>query len=121
MVNVGDVPLKDVKPDSLIGAWFSFGFSSAAPNVSFLVTTGLGIEDEDGNQALVGFSNQNVVEVGAGALAIGNGSAISLGPNPTGAMGDLTVFPVAFCIDQDVLLQPGLNQVAIMVAEFAKS
>jgi hypothetical protein len=115
------VTLSKVKADSLIGAWFSFGFSSVDPNVSFLVTTALGLEDEDGNQAFVGFSNQNVVEVGAAPLAVATGSALSLGPNPLGAVGDVTVYPVAFCIDQDVLVQPGLNQVAIMVAEFAKT
>lgn len=113
------VTLSQVKPDSLIAAWASFGL--LAPVGSFLATVALGIEDEAGAQALIGFGVQNLVASTAAASSNALGSILALGPNPTGIQQDITVYPTAFCIDQDVRVEPGFNQVAIMVAEIAKT
>jgi hypothetical protein len=125
--NPSDVPtsnrmgalLKDVQPGSLIGAWYSFGFSSAQEG--FLLTTALAVEDPDGNQALVGFSNQNLLEPGTPAGTVGTGSAITFGENPLDAVADIIVYPVAFTLDLSVAVFPALNQVSVLAAEIAQT
>ena len=106
---------KDVQPDSLIAAWFSFGFSSAQQG--FLITTGLAAEDADGVQAVIPFSNQNLVEPGTLGGTVGTGSVVTLAPNPLDVAQDIIVYPVAFTLDLAVSVFPALNQVAILAAE----
>ena len=112
------VLLKDVQPDSLIAAWYSFGFSSSNP-VAFLVTTGLAAEDADGVQAVIPFSNQNLIvqTPGGGVAAIGTGSVVTLAPNPLDVAQDIIVYPVAFTLDLAVSVFPAINQVALLAAE----
>lgn len=112
------VLLKDVQPDSLIAAWFSFGFSSAQQG--FLITTGLAAEDADGDQAIIPFSNQNLVEPGTPGGTVGTGSVVTLAPNPLDVAQDIIVYPVAFTLDLTVSVFPVLNQVAILAAEIAQ-
>ena len=112
------VTLQNVRKDSLIAVWYSFGFVSA---VNILMTTAVGAEDGDGNRAAVGFATQLMVEAAVGGSAISTGSILALGPNPVGAQSDITVFPVAFDNDLDISVVPGTNQVAIMAAEIAQS
>lgn len=113
------VTLKGVKKDSLIGAWFSFGISTDV--LGFVMAAALCAEDGDGNQAPVGFSNQTVVEAGTPSGSNAIGSVVTLQPNPTGIVSDITVYPVMFTQDLKVVIFPALNQVALMVAEFAKT
>jgi len=113
------VTLRSVKPRSLIAAWFSFGFfREGADGTAFYL---LGFDDGAGNdEGLVAFSVQSIPITAA--KNAGNGSIVTLGPNPYGEVRDVRLFPLAYVtVAGTGEILPALAQNALLAAEIAKT